>query len=271
MTITYITIGRKDKHDAFITRHQKFFDRFPNLLKAEEVALGRTLNAKPGIDPIIFYLGIRCAEDFTAVTLLAAHGLGLSATSMIRGMYERSVTAAYLHENPKDWQLFADFDVVQKRRAAQAIKETIGFDPDDQKRHEDLEAEYAKIKSQYEVKVCKTCKTTRVGTSWHKLDLVTMAKSLPNLRELVVPGYYIPLSQAHSTFKSIASLIEEKDGNILFKNDYSEECDRAFKLAHLLMIHVLQVQADHFKIPEIEAWVKAAVDDYVAIWNVKVK
>jgi hypothetical protein len=268
MQITNITIGSKEKHDAFVIRHEEFFNRFPNLLAAEEAALGRTLNANPGLDPILFYLGTRCKEDFTAITLLAAHGLGLSATSLIRGMYERVVTAVYLHNNPKDWQLFADFDVIQKRRAALAIKETIGIDPHHTKRLEDLEAEYALLKTKYEVSVCKTCDTTRVGPSWHKLDFVTMAKSLPYLRELLVPGYYVPLSQAHSTLRSVASQIEERGDGITFRTDYTEECDRAFKLAHQLLLHILQLQADHFKIPEIDARVTTALHDYTAIWNI---
>src|SRR5262245_8609795 len=121
-----ITIGRKDKHDAFVERHREFFARYPSLIAAETAAFDRTLAATGNLDPIIFYLGIRCADDFVAITLLAAHGLGLAATALVRGMYERVVTAVYLHHHPDEVQEFADFDIVQTHRLISSITKTMG-------------------------------------------------------------------------------------------------------------------------------------------------
>src|SRR3954469_6231764 len=98
------------------------------LLDAEEVVFGRTLNSDKLDEVLIFYSGIRCAEDFIAVTLLAAHGFGLDALALVRGMFERAVTAGYLRLHPEEAQAFADFDIVQRHRAAQAISETLGIE-----------------------------------------------------------------------------------------------------------------------------------------------
>lgn len=261
-----ITIGRKDKHDAFVERHREFFARYPSLKTAETAAFDRTLASTGNLDPIIFYLGIRCADDFVAITLLAAHDLGLAATALVRGMYERVVTAVYLHNHPDEVQEFADFDIVQTNRLIKSITKAIGIPAGLEEAFARNAEEYERVKSRYEVTVCKACDTTRVGPTWSKLDFVSMASTLPNLGDLLPFAYYLPLSQAHSTLKSITALLEETGGQPTFRADHTKESDEAFRTAHLLLMHVLQLQADHFGTPEIKAAVDHALQDYLEIW-----
>ena len=94
-----LVIGFPDEVRAFGTRHQRFFDNFDTLKRALERAFVRDIKGS-GADPIIFYLGWRCLDDFWEILLLAANGYGLGATAHLRGMFERVVTAAYLHIEP---------------------------------------------------------------------------------------------------------------------------------------------------------------------------
>lgn len=55
---------------------------------------------------MIFYLGRLCAEEFNEILLLAGNGYGIGAFKLLRGMYERSVTAYRLHLHP---ELIDDF------------------------------------------------------------------------------------------------------------------------------------------------------------------
>src|SRR5688572_23296576 len=53
------------------------------------------------IDRVVFALGRVCSEDFQQALLLCGNGFGIGALQMIRGMYEREVTAVYLAKNPE--------------------------------------------------------------------------------------------------------------------------------------------------------------------------
>lgn len=261
-----VRIGRADKHDAFVQRNKSFFERMEQLLDAEEVIFGRTLESDKVDEVIIFYSGIRCAEDFIAITLLAAHGFGLDAIALVRGMFERAVTAAYLHLHPDEAQAFADFDIVQRHRAAQAISETLGVDAENEAGFAELRKDYQEVKKRFEVTDCSDCGTKRVGPSWSKLDFVSMAKGLPQFRELVVEGYYIPLSQAHSTLKSVTALLDFSNGEPEFRKEHRVEADRAFQIAHRILIRVMQTQAEHFPTSAIREAVERSVVDYHEIW-----
>lgn len=261
------TIGSKEKHDAFLKRHEKFFDHFQSILDFEKVAFDRSVSNAKFADPIIFYLGIRILGDFMAIMLLAAYGHGLSALALLRGMYERVVTAAYLRDYPDEAELFADYDFVQRYKTAQQIKETIGVDPEGDAAFSELQNEYEQVKNKYEVPLCKQCGTTRVNHTWNKLDIVAMAHQSPPLQDLVVPAYYVPLGQAHATLKSISAYLKEENGRFVFQVDHSDQADQAFRAAHLLLMHSFQIQAQHFKIPEIEKAFDQAMADYRAVWE----
>ncbi|SRR5260221_6564642 len=261
-----LRIGSEDKHDAFLARHEQFFSRVDNLMTAENAAFDRNLSAKGMLDPTVFYLGIRAVEDFNAIVLLAANGQAHCANALVRGMFERVVTAAYQSDHPEEVQDFVDFDHVQKFRAAQAIDQSIGLNETEKVNLRQLRERYEEVKSRFLVDECKKCKTTRVGPSWSKLNFVAMTKKALPLDQLVAFGYYIPLSQAHSTWESINSLLRSEDSDLIFRKDYSKECDIIFRLTHLLLLHVFRTQAKHFKIPAIEKAAAVLNSDYIAIY-----
>ncbi|HKO55708.1 MAG TPA: DUF5677 domain-containing protein [Thermoanaerobaculia bacterium] len=123
-------VGFIQKQTAFATRHRTFFEKFPRLNAAINAAFDRTIEASGPLDPAIFYLGFRTVDDFEAMVVLCANDLAFPAQGIVRSMYERIVTAAHLHANPDDAQAFADFEVVERRRAAQQLRETVGI-PDE--------------------------------------------------------------------------------------------------------------------------------------------
>ncbi len=263
---TVVAVGSKLTHDAFLKRHVKFFTQIDNLTAAEDVVFGRTLNAAGLLDPVVFYLGIRSVQDFNAILLLVAHGHALPANAMVRGMYERVVTAAYLRENPDEVAAFANFDYVQRFKAATAIKQTIGLEPDEEAGFEELKKNYESVKPDFMVTDCKKCGTKTLGPSWSKVNFVDMAKKVPPLSDLIVGAYYLPLLQAHSTLKSITSMLHQTDGELAFKTDYTEQCDEIVRLAYLLLMHVFTIQAEHFKTAELEKAVESVIGDYLDVY-----
>jgi hypothetical protein len=261
-----VGIGSREKESAFIARHAVFFDRLDSLLAAEDAAFNRTVTSSGSADPVIFYLGIRIADDFMAVLSLAARGFGLSAMALVRGMYERLVTATHLVEHPEEADRFVEFDFVQRYKAAQHVKQTIGVAPEKDAAMVELTAEYQRVKPQYEVPDCKECETTRISVGWNRLDTVAMAYQFEALRTLIVPAYYVPLGQSHATLKSISAYLREENGTFTFNRDQTEQGDEMFRLAHLLLMQNFALQAKHFKEEKIETASEKAINDYLQIW-----
>ncbi len=258
-------IGSQAKQKAFIERHEKFFATLHHILDAENAAFDRTLTATGILDPVIFYLGIRSVQDFNAITLLCANGDALPASALIRGMYERVVTAAYLEKNPTEVEAFAEYDYVQRYKVAKIITDAMKVTDEQKEQFAQLQKDYESVKPKFMVTDCEKCKTKTVGPSWTKLSFVAMAAKVPPLDALIVPAYYVPLSQAHSTLKSISSLLHGVKGELEFKKDYSAEADETFHLAYLLLMHVFKIQATHFKIAEIEKATNVVLGDYIDI------
>ena len=73
---------------------------------AEAVFIGRALSSDKPSDRIGFYLGRICVEDFNEILLLAGTGYGVGAQKVLRGMYERAVTSAYILANPETAEPF---------------------------------------------------------------------------------------------------------------------------------------------------------------------
>jgi hypothetical protein len=92
--------GFRQEWGHFANSHQLFLKCFPNLQAALRTAFIRKGTLVQLVDRIIYFTGRLCAEDFMEVLLLCGNGYGIGAMKILRGMYERAVTARYLHANP---------------------------------------------------------------------------------------------------------------------------------------------------------------------------
>jgi hypothetical protein len=93
-----------------------------------------------------------------------------------------------------------------------------------------------------------------------------MAKKTP-LGQLIVPGYYLPLRQAHSTMGSLLSRLEETDsGGIGFDPSAQRgAADDALTVSYNIMLAVLNVQVDRFQIPNLKELVEVCGQDLMDI------
>ena len=88
-----------------------------------------------------------------------------------------------------------------------------------------------------------------------------------DLAGLLAAAYDVPLAQAHATPASISALLKREDGKLVVRDDFSDEADRAFQLAHTLLLHALNLQVQHFSDPGLENAVERAAHDYVGVWG----
>jgi hypothetical protein len=185
----------------------------------------------------------------------------------LRGLFERAVTAAYIHQHPESADDFVDYHLVQRHKIAAAIKRTFGIPPRHETNMAVLEAAFQAVQPRFEITDCETCKTTRLNHTWNKLDLIAMAGKVADLGRLIVPAYYLPLEHAHATLTSAIAGLQEVDGVITDKGerDY-KEIDRTFQIAHLMLLEVLEIQFKRFGPEALRDAVNAACEDYKRAW-----
>src|SRR5215510_3286292 len=84
-----------NKFPAFVKNHHR-------LETLRDKMFVRQVIPKHPADYIIYGLGRVCIEDFEQALNLCGNGFGIGAMQMLRGMYERQVTAAYLAKYPDE-------------------------------------------------------------------------------------------------------------------------------------------------------------------------
>lgn len=253
----------------FGNRHRLFLERYGNLRQATNIAFAREGTTPKAVDRVIFFVGRLCVEDFNEILLMCANGYGVGAMKIVRGMYERAVTARYLHLHPEEADDFLDFHWVQQHRLARAIVDTLGPDTLPGEILARVEASYRAVKDRFTVADCHKCGTKRPSFTWSKLDLVSMAKAAGNLGDLIVPAYYIPTREAHSTAGALLSRLSEGDGGILtFSGELQpEKAGEALITAHNLILNVLDLQHEHFGLRELDEPLKTCIQDFLEIWQ----
>ena len=120
-----------------------------------------------------------CADEFQEILLLCGNGFGSGAQKLLRGLYERAITAHYLHEHPDAAELYIHFSDVHNYRRLHMWREVEkSADPKLEEDFQNAKIKYEEVKEKYQISVCKKCGTKRVNQTWTKLDFVSMAKGV---------------------------------------------------------------------------------------------
>jgi len=216
-----------------------------------------------------FYLGRICVEEFNEILLLAGNGYGVGALKILRSMYERAVTSAYLLNNVDKGDLFMDFHFVHRYKAYNHLKKisNVAKQPT-QEMIDQIKSDYERVKDQYLEEICKTCQKKRPQPSWTKLDTASMAGLVgKGYAELYYDAFYQPTLQTHTTVASVLTRLKQKaDGSIGFdEGPQREHAKNAVILAHNILLRIVDTQNKHFKLgldTEIEQRAKEFLEAY---------
>ena len=246
-------IGFPERWAAFNQRNAKSVsDCYPGLVATSERLLNRRVPIKSIADDIIFLLGRTAFEDYCELWALAGNGYGIGAYKILRGLYEKVVTLGYLVKHRPDIQRFYDYEMVQKRRLMNRVKE----DPHMRKRfpeatYKEIEEAYEKIKGQF-----LDAKGRSLG--WTSLDMYSLAKRAGyDLDQISINAYVIPNLKIHATVSDLADRkAPQGDGTFKFNNEPQEQyADSALVTATHILITALYIQEDYFQLglrPEVE-------------------
>lgn len=159
------------------------------------------------MDRVVFFISRVCVEDFLEILLLCANGYGLGGLKILRSMYERAVTARYLHLHPENTDDFLAFHWVSSYNLSNAIRDTFSTSVLSAEEITKIKTGRDEVLGRFMVTACDKCGTKRLNHTWTKLDLVSMAKAAGSLGKLIVPAYY---RQAHSTPAAMLDRLRER-------------------------------------------------------------
>lgn len=264
--------GYPEEWAAFSKAHQEFLKRFKNIEKAIEIAFLRIHQTTAPVEKTIYFQGRLIVEDFMEILLLCGNGYGIGAQKLVRGMYERAVTARYLTDHVEEVDNFLDFHRVSDHKFLIAAEQSAGRALFSLEQTNKIKKDYESVKGQFMVPDCRVCGTTRMNHTWSKVDIVTMARVTKNLWSFVLPGYYVPMREAHSTVGAIFSRLDAEaaatDQGLIF--DGESQRDRAHTAlftAHMILLDALELQREFFKIAELEPVMEVCITDYGEIWK----
>lgn len=294
MTQLPIGIGDRPAQQRFIQAHTKFLLEHPALHALLKKVSLRTLVAPPQeevdrllklpeddpaflefedkvmADRVVFGLGRIILDDFAELITLSGNGRGIGAYKILRGMYERLVTAAYIAKNPSEALPFVEDDAIKKWKLWQQglevtpdLKDSISKEKADA-----LEAEYKRVKAKHKESICKTCGQPKTQEAWTRVDLASMAKQTDiNLSALYGACYLTPTFHSHATgFGLDARFREDGDGAISYQETSETEARQALLSAHSLVLWHLGFQNEYFNLG-LDEEIQPRIDAFTPIWK----
>ena len=240
-------------------------ERFPNLVTALNTAFIRRATFSSISTSSSSCMDASCVEDFFEVGLCCGNGYGSAALKLVRSLYERAVTLRYLHEHPEELREFWDYHHVAWYKLMVPVDETLGKKTISDEMRAKLTAEYERVKDRFMVTACEKCGTKRLNHTWSKLDFVSMSKKTRGvIGRLILPGYFLPLRHAHATVGALLSRVEhsEVEGLSFSPTAQRKEADEALMTAQNIIVDVLNVQDERFKIPGLAEQIQRVIDDF---------
>lgn len=271
MKATQIKIGQPDEWQAFQMRHPKFIQKLQPLYETLSKIFIREMKSSEPADRVVFYLGRLAVEDFNEIILLCGNGYGIGGMKILRGLYERSVTLAYISENPDKAEDFLDYFNIHQWKFLNHTRQTFSLDKLNlsNKEEAEIQGNYETAKERYREVLCEKCGNTRIRNSWSKLDTLSMARKT-GLDLLYVPCFFHPTLQVHTTVASLCSRLKLRDdGGLSFIDGPQHEiADFSLQCTHHLILYIIDAVNDYFKMG-LQEEIEDRFRDFQLIWGVK--
>src|SRR6266498_2196625 len=241
-------------------RQALFMAKLPKLMATLERIYTRTQHTNEAIEDVMFVLGIQCIDEFREIVLLCDHGFGIGGLKILRCLYERAVTMQYLAKHPDKVKDFIDYNALNLgkfyKHAAREFDLENRVPPE---RASEIENEY------------KDALDAFGRRPWCGLNVLDMAKEAvtegeeqSSLYGLYGLCFFRPTMHIHTTALSFTDCVEVKDNTLRIKADAQQGIAwQTLLSAHAVILHVLKIQDDYFKLNVEET----LVNDFLEIWS----
>lgn len=296
MTQIPVGVGNTASQQRFIQTQQDFLREYSNLLSLltktfiralerpneQEV---RSLEKLPESDPavvafedtlmaarVVFYLGRTAADDFGELLVLSGNGYGVGALKVLRGMYERIVTAAYIAKSPAEARIFVDDDAIKKwtlwRELVKAMPDISSQYSEEQIRG--LERRYNEARVKRKLEICPKCRQPKTQEAWTRVTMKDMAtRADAGLAELYASCYLQGTFHSHATSYGIGSRLRDTvDGGHTYRDTTEREARMAVLLGHNLILRLLWLQNAYFKLG-LDSEIEGALKRFPSIWDTR--
>lgn len=269
-----LIVGYPEEWKLFTTEHKQFYEHLPALLDAINLAFNRNFVTKSKADSIVFLLGGLVVEDFDEIMIMSGNGRGFGSQKILRGMFERSVSCAYIQQNGDELApRFLNYYPAARFKLSNSLHQAFGDDIIDKKTLEEHRQLKEEFRQDYRV-ACSTpdCDKVRDGISWAApMDVVGMAMKLPNYKALLSFAYYMPMPDTHANIMAVMNRLDGKDGLTMHESlaKARSVAGPTLSMAEWLMILTLDVQTKQF--PELSdklsPMLEAVATDFKATWG----
>lgn len=287
-------IGNEQSQAVFLRENEAFLREYPELVGLETKIFIRALHQpseaeleamrklpedsaaviefedKLSSQPVVFYLGRIAADDFGEVLVLAGNGYGFGAHKIVRGMFERVVTAMYIARNPSEARVFAEQSAIDKHKL---WERTVAAFPEMAKGASDEDLRFLRESSEAARKkrrasVCPRCKQSLPDSPWTRKGIDAMAKEVDeSLFRLYGQFYLEGTAQSHANSLGMERRLESLDsGGWTYKETSGDEGRFALNLGHILLLKMLRLQTDFFGLG-LDNEIEKRADAYRSIWK----
>lgn len=290
-----IRFGDPNLQQAFGEEYAEFLAEYKNVIEVTKaVMLNRIINASApdeaaaiahldDDDPAVlafedrykaniasFVLARIAIDEFSEILVLASNGYGLGAIKILRSLYERVVTSAYIAQHPEVSRALVDSVWIHRLKVWKMLRKVspsagAGIET---AQIEELEKEASAAQSRINESICSKCKQIIQVHAWTKVPLSTMAEKLgPALSGLYLLGYQIPTALGHTTGESVNSKMEQtEDGSWTYRMDSSRETKHALCVGHNLILQLLGQQNEQFGYG-LEDLLAPRLEAYKKVWS----
>jgi hypothetical protein len=262
-----VKFGNPAEWRAFAERRPTFLERFDNLREALNTAFIRTLTDAGRVESMIFFTSRQAADDFMEILLVCGNSEGNAGEKLLRSFYERVVTIVYLHKFPDKFEAYFNYYHVTAKKVMDAERRVWGDDLYPPEKVREIEDNYARVKDAYRTRECKKCGRKEMGIAWTNVSLGDMATAV-DLDRYYYYSYVRPLLQSHPSVKGTLGRLEGTGGPIGWGERVDrEQSDRVLMTAHVLLLHLLEVQTERFRIDGLQDLVETAAKDWKDVWG----
>ncbi len=271
--------GATPESNAFFGRHPKFHDAFERFMILANRTFGREYRPTDRLQHIGFNLGETCRVDFLEITFLAVHGWGIGASKLLRGLYERAVTLAYMIKHPEKAERFLRYAAIQEYKVMIPAVELAGEKEFDDKVAGTTTVAQIKqlremVKPEFQVPICKecyekgTCQHMTTAFSWDENGVQAQARDVgESYPHFYLGAYALPNMHVHVSLTSAMQQHDKKPDDER-KTQRRNEADFALLNAHAVMLLVLRSQNDLFSLG-LERDIEACEKDWVEVWGLR--
>lgn len=269
MYLTAEQWGFPKEWHAFTVQHREFLERFPRLEDLLRRTLVRQVSDSPPGPFVVLMLGCLAAEDLREILLLCGNGCGIAALRLLRSLYERAVTIAYIARNQSEAGRFMNFHHYQFGKILKRVEGegqlTKYFDPADVPVRKEL---FARVRTSFRGRKCPACKKAPMD-SWSRLDLPSMAHHASDELSAVLVDYYLlPSLHVHSSVTGIFHRIKrgERGENVFEPGPQPRHVGLALRGAHYIMLVLLGVENSFFSL-QFEPELQRLWEDFSNVWG----